>query len=87
MYLMSMPSARIQDRLRSLQTLIERERRPEILVYTSPMGEIAELRRLLQDLIAPDLKAILVGLKASETLAEARYQITLAKLGVEARGD
>jgi len=46
------------------------------------MSEIAEIRRIFQDLIAPDMKSILTELKASETLAEARYQTVLAKLEV-----
>jgi hypothetical protein len=46
------------------------------------MSEIAELRRIFQDLIAPDMKSIMTGLRASETSAEARYQTVLAKLEV-----
>jgi uncharacterized protein YqgV (UPF0045/DUF77 family) len=46
------------------------------------MSEIAEIRRIFQDLIAPDMKSIRTELKASETLAEARYQTVLAKLEV-----
>jgi hypothetical protein len=46
------------------------------------MSEIAEIRRIFQDLIAPDMKSIMTQMKASKKLAEARYQTVLAKLEV-----
>ncbi len=57
-------------------------RRVRSEVYTPAMSEIAEIRRIFQDLIAPDMKFIVTELKASEALAEARYQTMLVKLEV-----
>jgi hypothetical protein len=44
------------------------------------MSEIAEIRKLFQDLIAPDLKSLSAEQKSAEALAQARYETVLAKL-------
>ncbi len=46
------------------------------------MIEIAELQKLIQDLIAPDLKALAAEQESAKSLARARYDTVLAKLEV-----
>ncbi len=44
------------------------------------MGAVEDTRKVIQDLIAPDLKAIAVRLEAVEAIAEARHKELLARL-------
>lgn len=44
------------------------------------MSVVEDVRHVVQDLIAPDLKAIAERLKAAEAIAEARHNELLAKL-------
>lgn len=44
------------------------------------MSVVEDVRHVVQDLVAPDLKAIAERLKAAEAIAEARHNELLAKL-------